>query len=241
MREDKILITGVTSGVGQSLMMHLSKRMKVIALARNIENLVNIENVQAYQIDLSNLEKVSELLNQIIKEEGYIPYLINNAGVMPNVSMDAIDFERTNEAFVINAFSPTLIMQKLLPKMKENNFGRIINLTSGAPLNCSENYGLYSASKAALNAMTITTAKENANSNIKINLMSPGPCKTKMAPNGPLDPSVCHATVEYLLNLNIDGPTGKFFWLGHEIPLSPDLSWVNWGEGTVKGEGNKVL
>jgi NAD(P)-dependent dehydrogenase (short-subunit alcohol dehydrogenase family) len=115
--------------------------------------------------------------------------------------------------------------------MKRHNFGRIINVTSGAPLNCFPGYGAYSASKGALNAFTVTTALECASYNIRINLMSPGPVRTNMAPDAPMEPSVSHPTADYLLSLDQNGPTGRFFWLGYEIPLFPELEGIEWLEG----------
>jgi NAD(P)-dependent dehydrogenase (short-subunit alcohol dehydrogenase family) len=134
-----------------------------------------------------------------------------------------------------------MIMRRLLPAMKERGFGRIINMTSGAPLNCFPGYSAYSASKGALNAFTVTAARECSDLNIKINLMSPGPVKTKMAPNGPLDPSVCHPTVEYLLSVGENGPTGRFFWLGYEIPLFPSLDGIEWLEGRADERYHKAF
>jgi NAD(P)-dependent dehydrogenase (short-subunit alcohol dehydrogenase family) len=141
----------------------------------------------------------------------------------------------------VNAVSPAKIMRRLLPVMKQQGFGRIINMTSGAPLNCFPGYGAYSASKAALNAFTVTAAREYADCNIKINLMSPGPVRSRMAPDGPLDASVCHPTVEHLLSLDKDGPTGRFFWLGYEIPLFPDLDGIQWLEGRADERYEKAF
>ena len=133
------------------------------------------------------------------------------------------------------------ILKRFLPKMKENNFGRVIHLTSGAPLNCFPGYSAYSASKGALNAFTVTAAKECVDYNIKINLMSPGPVRTEMAPEAPMDVSACHPTVEYLFNLKEDGPTGKFFWLGYEIPLFPNLEGIRWLEGKADERYRRVF
>lgn len=241
MNKNKVLITGASSGIGFSLMEYLSDRYHIIAVARNIELLKGRENVTPYQFDLMHPCNVNEQMEQIIREQGYIPYLINNAGVMTKSDILDLDENQVKESFQVNSFSPLIIMQKLIPAMQKYNYGRIINVTSGAPLNCSESFGVYSASKAALNAFTITAAKENNNFNIKINLMSPGPCKTKMAPNGTMDPSVCHPTVDYLLSLNTDGPTGKFFWLGHKIPLFPNLEGINWLEGKANERYEKIL
>ena len=171
------------------------------------------------------------MLDTIVAQHESIAYVINNAGVNVAGTLEELEDADVQRSLQVNAISPALIMRRLLPQMKAHDFGRVINMTSGAPLNCFPGYSAYSASKGALNAFTVTAARECAEYNIKINLMSPGPVKTNMAPNGPLDPSVCHPTVDYLLSLDADGPTGRFFWLGYEIPLFPILEGIEWLEG----------
>lgn len=241
MGENKILITGANSGVGASLVSFLSERYDVIALARNTEEIIEKDNVFKYKVDLIEEKELDNILNQIVEEQGYIPYLINNAGIMHQSKIENLGLSDLEYSFKVNAYAPLQIMNKLLPLMKLNNYGRIINLTSGAPLNCMEGFAAYSASKAALNAITETASKEYKDYNIKINLMSPGPCKTKMAPNGVMDPSVCHPTVDYLLNLDEQTITEGLYWLGYQIPLKPELSGIDWLKGTADERYKKIL
>jgi hypothetical protein len=56
-----------------------------------------------------------------------------------------------------------------------------------------------------------------------------------------MEPSACHATVDHLLALGEEGPTGRFFWLGYELPLTPDLRGVQWLEGTASDEYKQVV
>lgn len=230
-----LLITGASSGVGRFLTHQLSDRFHVIAVARRMDRLKEefsgITDVEYYKLDLGNPGEVDEFLDGFVKKHEYIPYLINNAGINVKSPIDELDDKNINQSFQVNAFSPIRILKRFLPRMKGEKFGRVINLTSGAPLNCFPGYSAYSASKGALNAFTVTAAKECAEYNIKINLMSPGPVRTEMAPDAPMDVSACKPTVEYLLNLKEDGPTGKFFWLGYEIPLFPNLEGIRWLEG----------
>jgi NAD(P)-dependent dehydrogenase (short-subunit alcohol dehydrogenase family) len=125
--------------------------------------------------------------------------------------------------------------------MKQHDFGRIVNVTSGASINCPTGAIPYSASKAALNTATVTAAKELSEYNVKINLMSPGPTKSEMAPDAPLNPTACHPTVDYLLSLDEDGPSGKFFWLGNRVPLFPELGDVDWESGQPSEEMERVI
>lgn len=242
---DNILITGCSSGVGNMLAKNLSDDYHVIAVARRLakmkEDFEDIDNISLYRIDLSDIDFTKEVIEEIIKDHGYIPYLINNAGVNVNEEVENLSEEHLLKSFRVNVISPLLIMKKLLPEMKENDFGRIINITSGAPLNNMTGYSAYSASKAALNSLTVTASREYKDSNIKINLMSPGAVHTEMAPHCNKDPSVCLPTARYLLKLDEDGPTGKFFWHGYEVPLFPDLEGVDWLEGKPSKNMRRVL
>ncbi len=242
---DKIFITGCSSGVGNMLANNLSDDYHVIAAARRVEKMEKefkkLNNISIYKIDLDDIDLTKKVIDGVVEEHGYIPYLINNAGVNINEKVEKLTESELMKAFNVNTISPLIIMKKLLPGMKQNNFGRIINITSGAPLNNMAGYAAYSASKAALNSITITASREVKEYNIKINLMSPGPVKTEMAPRSEKDPSVCLPTVRYLLDLEEDGPTGKFFWLGHEVPLFPDLEGVDWLEGKPSENMRKVL
>jgi NAD(P)-dependent dehydrogenase (short-subunit alcohol dehydrogenase family) len=241
----KILITGASSGVGLSLARYLSQTYHVVAAARSYEKMMQEfagnSSVEPWRLDLSDSNDVEGVLSRILEKHGHFPCLINNAGAMHRADLDGLGQEIIQEALQVNAVSPMLILRRLLPGMKERNYGRVICLTSGAPLNCFPGFGAYSASKAALNAFTVTAARECSGFNVKINLMSPGPVRSAMAPDARLDPSVCHATVDYLLSLGEDGPSGKFFWLGYEIPLLPNLEGVNWLEGKADERYRKVL
>ena len=230
-----LLITGASSGVGASLVHHLQGRYTILAVARRVEAMReafrDYPKVYPYALDLADVAQIPEFVADLEQQHGFIPYLINNAGVNVRAPITDLPLDALQRSLSVNALAPFVLLQALLPDMREHGYGRVINVTSGASLNCFPEYGAYSSSKAALNALTVTAAKEHADADIKINLLSPGPVRTEMAPDAPLEPSVCHATVDYLLNLKRDGPTGGFFWLGYTLPLFPDLSGVKWLEG----------
>jgi NAD(P)-dependent dehydrogenase (short-subunit alcohol dehydrogenase family) len=199
------------------------------------------EAITPYELDLADTAALEDRLATIRAEHGPIRHLINNAGI--NLDGDVADLtaDELLQSVRVNALAPMLLLQAVLPDMVESDFGRVINVTSGAPLNCPPGAGAYTASKAALNALTVTAAAEWADRNVKINLMSPGPCRTEMAPDGPLDPAACHPTVDYLLDVDEDGPTGRLFWLGYEVPLFPELGDVQWLEGVGSDAMTRVL
>jgi NAD(P)-dependent dehydrogenase (short-subunit alcohol dehydrogenase family) len=242
---ETMLITGTTSGVGLSLANHFAGRFKVIAAGRKGDKLFELfgknPNVTTWMMDLSDPSEVSRATEGILDRFGPVSYLINNAGVNIKGALEEISYEDFLHSQQVNAIAPLIILQRLLPGMKDRNFGRVIHITSGAPFNCFPKYSAYSASKASLNALTITAARECSGFNIKINLMSPGPVRSNMAPEAPMDTSVCHPTADYLMSVGPDGPTGRFFWLGYEIPLFPDLEGIRWLEGKADERFRKVL
>jgi NAD(P)-dependent dehydrogenase (short-subunit alcohol dehydrogenase family) len=240
-----VLVTGAAGGVGASICRHLAATYRVLAVGRDKRRLAElfdgVNAISAFQADLARPEEVDSLVDHLLEEYEYIPYVINNAGI--NVAGRTTDLSpaSVSTSLQVNALTPFQIMRQLLPAMVEKKFGRIVNITSGAPLNCFAAYGAYSASKAALNALTVTAAREFADHDIKINLMSPGPVRSGMAPAATMDPAVCHPTLDYLLGLGGDGPTGRFFWLGYEIPLFPDLQGISWLEGKADRRFKRVL
>lgn len=243
MENKTILITGGSSGVGTMLVDELSKSNKIITIARRLEKLhrlfSNNINVETYQVDISNLESVKTFLNVMSEQGIVVDGIINCAGVMQRGDIDDISIDDYTYSINVNAIAPLMIVKHFLPIMKSQNYGRIINITSGAPLNCFQGFSLYSSSKALLNAWTVTLSKELKELNIKINLMSPGPVKTEMAPNATMDPLVCLPTVKYLLDNVTTG--GDFYWLGYKVPLFPDLKGVDWLNGVGNDKLIKVL
>jgi short-subunit dehydrogenase len=238
----KILITGASSGVGRSLAnLFFRKGFELILLSRRTdyarEDFGDSKLVDAWSVDLSAPSEAEPIIDKIADKHGYIPYVINNAGMLQTGKLDEISWGDFEKALHVNARMPHYIMKKVLPEMKRNNFGRIINVTSGAPLNCFPNVGIYSGSKGLLNTITVTLARETSEYDIKINLLSPGPVRSEMAPKADLLPEICHPTVEYLINADATADTGRFYWLGYEVPLFPDLDGVQW----LRGIGNEKL
>ncbi|MBP3193952.1 SDR family NAD(P)-dependent oxidoreductase [Natronogracilivirga saccharolytica] len=241
MENKTVLLTGASSGVGKSLSYYLHDRgYDLVLVSRREPEILHEhgnERIAFVPADLGDVDASEKQIDDIVAGHGHIPYVINNAGVMTGGNLDEHDWENVEQDINVNARMPWYIMKRVLPEMRKQNFGRIINVTSGAPLNCFPGFGIYSATKGLLNSLTVTMAKENREYNIKINLMSPGPVKSEMAPKAPMEPEVCHPTLDYLLQLPESGETGRFYWLGYEVPLFPDLEGVQW----LKGIGNEKL
>ena len=240
-----VLITGGSSGVGRSLVDHLSEEFQVVTCARRLEQMEeqfgDVENVHPYHLDLARTDEITDQIMTMNERHGPILHVINNAAVNFAGSIEDFDPKDVNTSVRVNVVAPLLVMRALIPAMKQQNFGRVINVTSGAPLDCPTGVIPYSLSKAALNIATVTVAKELSKYDIKVNLMSPGPTKSEMAPDGPLSPTACHPTVDYLLSIDEGGPSGEFFWLGNQVPLFPDLGDVDWESGQPSEEMEEVV
>ncbi len=229
---EKILITGCSSGFGKSLLKDLSKKYFVICVSRRRPS-IKKKNIEFYKCDLSSSFSLNQCINKIKKKHKYIPYIINNAGIFKICYLEDIKLSNILKFFKINSFAPTIITKKFIREMKKNNFGRIINVTSGAPLNCAPGGFLYSSSKSALNVLTLTTANECKEFNIKANLFSPGQIKTEMMPEAKGDPNKAVKFLKILLSKKNKLFSGKFIWRNYNLPLNASIKNINWAKGTA--------
>jgi len=233
-----IIVTGASSGLGKAISYDLSKRGYLIAAcSRNInklkKNFKKNKNIFCFKVDVTKELEIKKFVKKIYKSFGKIDVLINNAGIALNSKFESIKTKDLDKLFKTNLYAPFLFIRECLPIMKKKKFGRIINISSGGSVNCAKNFSAYSASKAALNTIAKSLNNEINNFDIKINTLSPGPIKTKMFPKNNLKPNLCIPTLLYLINLNKNGPSGKFFWFKKEINIIPKLK-INWGKPNFK-------
>ncbi|NNN48631.1 SDR family oxidoreductase [Vibrio sp. 2-2(8)] len=219
----------------------LNEKYNIITISRRVKERFKELNLTSYSCDISDEKELLNTLEVINRDVGHCEYIINCAGVLDKGSFDEKKINDVKYSMSVNAYAPLIIIENFIGKMKEENYGRIINLTSGAPLNCFPGFSCYSASKATLNALSTTLSKELDEYNISINLMSPGPVRSEMSPDSPIEPEVCLPTVEYLLSGKAKGEHNSFYWLGYKIPLFPDLNGINWLEGIGTKNLEKVI
>ncbi|MBX9879847.1 MAG: SDR family oxidoreductase [Candidatus Obscuribacterales bacterium] len=176
--------------------------------------------VTFHQLDVNSEESISALKNFIEKEHGKLDILVNNAGVMidrknngdeyPSVLKAELEtFRQTMES---NVFGVLRLCQVFIPLMKKNNYGRIVNVSSGmGQLSyMSGGWPAYRVSKTALNSLTAILAYEVKDTNILINSVCPGWVKTEMGgPNATRNVEEGVDTMVYLATLPDNGPRGK--------------------------------
>ena len=192
------LITGAARGIGYltaKLMAeygcNLILHSRDIAHTEKIMSEVKEMGVEAYAVsaELSDLDSVKAMLDDIDKLGVQVDIVMNNAGMQIAYRTDYFKtpVEDYTESFKINTVAPAMICYHFMPKMIERGFGRILNTTSGIRLE-PEQAG-YSASKAALDKITIDLGSKVEGTDVMINLTDPGWCRTDLggphAPNAP--------------------------------------------------------
>ncbi len=192
------LITGSSRGIGRLVALFMAEQgCNLILHSRKPEHTeelleeVKALGVEAYSVsaELSKPEEVEAMLHEIDERGTPVDIILNNAGLQIAYR---VDYYKTpvsdyTESFLINTVSPIMICYHFLPKMIERGFGRILNTTSGIRLE-PEQAG-YSASKAALDKVTIDLGSKLQGTDVMINLTDPGWCRTDLggphAPNSP--------------------------------------------------------
>lgn len=218
------LITGASRGIGYLTAKFMAEQgCNLVLHSRSIEHTAKVVDevkalgVQAYavQADLANADEVTAMLDEIENKGTQIDIMFNNAAVQIAYRTDywQTPVEDYDMSFRINTIAPAMICYRLIPKMIERGFGRVINTTSGIR-NEPEQAG-YSASKAALDKITIDLGSKLEGTNVLINLTDPGWCRTDMGgPQAPNDPKTSLPGVVVGAFVD-DGRCGRFLGAGH--------------------------
>ena len=176
-----VLITGGSSGIGKSIGEYLAdKGYTVYGTSRFPENYTDLK-FPLIKLDVTQLTSITACVSELISKTGQIDVLVNNAGVgitgpVEETSLDAI---RAN--FETNFFGPLAMIQGVLPLMRKNKNGIIINITSIAGYMGLPFRGAYSASKGALNIISEALRLEIAAQGIRLMTLAPGDYATDIA------------------------------------------------------------
>ena len=192
------LITGAARGIGYLSARFMAEQgCNLILHSRRLSHTEKILKevleigVKAYAVeaDLNDLNAMEKMLEQIDKLDVNVDIVLNNAGLQIAYRVDyfTTPAEDYLVSFNVNTIAPAMICYHFMPKMIERGFGRILNTTSGIRLE-PEQAG-YSASKAALDKITIDLGKTVQGTDVMINLTDPGWCRTDLGgPNAPNAP-----------------------------------------------------
>jgi short-subunit dehydrogenase len=176
-----VLITGGSSGIGKSIGTFLhQKGFVVYGTSRNPENIKN-SLFPLIKMDVRDIISIKNAVDTIIQKEARIDVLINNAGVGITGALEEIPSEEIKNNFETNFFGPIEVIKAVLPQMRSQHSGLIINITSIAGYMGLPYRSIYSASKAALGIVTESLRMETKQLGINITTIAPGDFATNIA------------------------------------------------------------
>ncbi len=232
------VVSGANRGIGLETCRELAKRgLQVVltsrdssrgeqAVAQLAEQGITLDH---HQLDVCDQQSVRVLAADLRERYGRLDVLINNAGAVFEVagskgqqtSILDVGLEAFEKSFATNALGALSCCQQLLPLMRENEYGRIVNLSTGLAslAEMAGGWPSYRVSKAALNALTRIFAAELEGTNIKVNSVCPGWVQTDMGgPDASCTIEDSIDTIIWLATLRDDGPSGGFFRDCKQIP-----------------------
>lgn len=178
-----IIITGGSDGLGKTLAESLSRDNNVIILATNEEKLREVANEYncEYKVcDVSDYNRVDEVVKEIYNDYGNIDILINNAGLWIQEELDVNDYNRINDVIDVNLLGVINCSKAVIPYMKEKKDGLIININSQAGINHKAERVVYNASKWGVTGFSKSLQDEVAKYGIRVTNVMPGMMKTDM-------------------------------------------------------------
>lgn len=176
-----VLITGASSGFGMDAALRLLELgYTVYGAARRTELLKEIDKNGGHSLflDLTDEKSVEDCVSLILKKEGRIDVLINNAGYGLGGPVEFVPIAEGKRQFDVNLFGMAKMIQLVLPSMRENHYGKIINIASVAGKIASPYLGWYNATKFAVEGFSDTLRREVSQFGIKVVVIEPGPINT---------------------------------------------------------------
>ena len=172
------IVTGSSGGIGLATAKLLAKEgAKVALVARNKEKLAaivrEIPKSMFVVADITRPDEVKNMVSEVFKHFSRIDILINNAGQGYDASIEKTNLDTFTQIFELDVIGPLIAMQEVIPVMRREGQGCIINVSSGTALMILPNMGAYSAAKRALAQMSMTAAKELKKDNIKVGVIYP--------------------------------------------------------------------
>ena len=176
-----VLITGASSGVGQATATLLAeKRYQVFGTSRDPDSAQSMTSVEMLALDVRSDESIVACVNAVVDAAGRIDVLVNNAGYELAGALEEVTLDEARAQLETNFFGVVKMVKAVLPLMRQQKQGRIINVSSFAGLSAIPFMGIYSASKFALEGFTEALRMEVGPFNIHVSLAEPAFLKTPM-------------------------------------------------------------
>jgi len=232
------VVTGANRGIGFETARQIARLgYKVVVTSRDgLQGKAAADKLQSealdvgyHPLDVTRPESVRRVVEFLENAFGRADVLVNNAGVFPEIALEngrgqsimEVDLEMVRTSLETNALGTLQVTRALVPLMRRNGYGRIVNLSTGyAQLtNMGGRFVGYRMSKAGVNVLTRVFAGELADENILVNSVDPGWVRTRMGgPNATRSTAEAAEGIVWAATLPDDGPTGGFFKAGEAIP-----------------------
>ena len=187
MNNKTVLITGCSSGIGYSVAKGLQQRgYRVIATARKCEDVerLNAEGLESLQLDLANTHSIVEAVDTVLERtEGQIYALFNNGAYGQPGAVEDLTRETLRQQFEINLFGTQELTNLIIPVMREQGEGRIIQNSSVLGIVSMPFRGAYNSTKFALEALSDAMRHELHGSGVYVSLIEPGPIRSRFRDN----------------------------------------------------------
>jgi NADP-dependent 3-hydroxy acid dehydrogenase YdfG len=176
-----ILITGCSSGIGRATAEHLAgKGHTVYATARRLESIAELERVgcRTLALDVTDEDSMAAAVAAVEDAHGSVGALVNNAGFAVSGALEAVSVDQLRAEFECNVFGYVRMAQLVLPGMRRERRGRIVNVSSLAGRVTMPGAGAYAASKYAIEALSDALRFEVRGFGVNVIVIEPGPIKT---------------------------------------------------------------
>lgn len=176
-----VLITGASSGFGKFTALELIQKGYIVyGAARRVEKMKDLVTAggHALRMDVTNDESVKSGVDQIINEQGRLDALVNNAGYGSYGFIETADIDQMKRMFDVNVWGTVRVTQHVLPHMRKQGNGRIVNISSVAGKISAGVVGFYASSKHTVEAISDATRQEVKKFGIDVSIIEPGAFST---------------------------------------------------------------
>lgn len=187
-QEPKVwLITGCSSGLGRALASHVIQGGDRVAVtARNVDSIKelltgNMHSGAPYALDVTNPQNIETVIAEVVERFGRIDVLVNNAGVGHFSAIEESDESRIHEMFDVNFFGLSSMIKAVLPQMRKQRSGHIVNVASAGGIVAFPGVGYYNASKWAVFGLSESLQKEIAHLGIRVTVAAPSGMRVRDA------------------------------------------------------------
>lgn len=177
-----VLVTGASAGIGRETAIYLAQNgYNVYGAARRTEKMEDLKNygIKPIALDVTIDESIITCVEQIFLEEGSIDILVNNAGFGSEGAIEDITMQDAKYQLEVNVFGAMRLTQLVLPKMRQNNYGKIVNISSIGGKVAIPLGGWYHASKFAIEALSDSLRMEVKQFGIDVIVIEPGGVKSE--------------------------------------------------------------